>query len=1058
MKRRITIVFLACLLAFLNINLHAQVWEPVGNPDGISLGGVGRLTLVNDFEDNLVVGYYDASVEKASVQKYDGTNWSYLGQAGMTPSYATYNSLAVDNVGIPYFTNQAAYPEAGLEVRKFENGVWVDLPNAADQIINFQSSAFSADNTLFVVTGENSGTVKKFVNGTWEQVGTSNFLNDTPFYLDMAIANNGKIYISFNNNGFVHVFENNVNASITDEWLPVGGITDIAPAPATENYNSSLAVDGNSNLFLAYASSYNQGQKLNVKKFDGTEWSQLGNAQFSPNAVQYVSIAIGANNIVYVVASNWAEEDFGRNYVMFYNDATDLWEQAGTGWASMGEASFNSLEVNSNGNLFLAFSDSYIDKLSVKMLNLDIVAAESVEISTEGGVPAEITEDNGTLQLIATVLPENASQSVVWNIESGETFATVDENGLVTATTSNAVVTIRAFSTQNESIFDTFDVTITNQNSDIEAQEIVLTTENNVFSDILSIGGTLQLISTITPAEADQYVIWTVEEGSDIVSVNSEGLVTSLSEGYAIIRATCTENATLYDEMRINVWESGCSQGNESMVFGDGYTISNGFKVADDFIVEEGMRFSVGTIRMNILIDPDVDITSVDLHFLKNDVDRPGEEITVIYNITPTYQRFIADFDFVQQYEIELDLDETIMFEQGTYWLSPVATSSNGSDVYWDATVYGNIGYGFYSDSDDGHGWRGNGGMDAVFEITGNCTQMPVVVNTANGEDTEIYVEEELQLEAQVNEPDVSQDVIWSVESGSQFATVDENGLVIGIAVGVVVVRATSVDDNSLFGEIEISVIDPNTCGVSVPSNNLENGYLFGSIRLAVDIIVEEGYTFTITSVEPTVIDLATEFTFLFYKDEDGFPGDTVTATTTGTITHNTTTGMNFLYYFHRYHIELDTPVILEEGIYWMEIVTNAIGWESTSVSVIGHPGVFNNPDTGGEWQYSSNGSEYVYNVNGLCELVTSIPNNSLSEDNDIMVFPNPSDDHITLKINNIHERSIEVNIFDSLGRIVMNSNFNQETDLDISSLPSGIYYIKIFSEEINEIRKIIVN
>jgi len=1044
-------------IIFFSVSSKAQVWEPVGNPNGISAGGVGRLSLENDFQDNLYVGYYDVSVQKGSVQKFDGTNWVYVGDGpGMTPSYTTFLSFSVDNEGIPYFTNQIPYPNSGLAVRKFENGAWVDLPNVTNQTINYQASAFSADNTLFVVSGENSGTVKRFVNGSWEQVGTTNFINDVPYYLDMDIANDGKIYISFNNNGYVHVFENEVDASGTDIWEPVGGVVNIAPAPATENFNSSLAVDNDNNLFLAYVSSSSEGNKLNVKKFNGTEWSQLGNEQFSSNSVQHVSIGIGANNIVYVAASNWADEDFLRNYVMYYNAATDAWEQAGTGWASMAEATNNSLEVNSNGDLFLAFSDSDLGKLSVKMLNLDLVAAESVEISTEGGLPAEITEDDGTLQLTANVIPEEANQDVIWTMDSGETFATVDENGLVTAIASNAVVTVKASSAQNESIFDTFDVTITNQNSDIEAEEIEVTTENNVFSDILSIDGSLQLISTILPAEADQYVIWTVEEGSDVVNVNSEGLVTSLSEGYAIVRATCTENIDLYDEIRINVYENGCSQGNESMLFGNGYTISNGVFGADDFIVEDGMSFSPGTVRLQILCELDVDITSVDLHFLMNDEDRPGDEIAVVNNIIPTYQRFITNFGYVSQYEIELNFEESIAFEQGTYWLMPVATSLDGSNVYWDATVNGEIGYSYYADGNDGHGWRKIDGFDGVFEITGNCTQMPVVVSVANGDDTEIYVGEDIQLEAQVNESNVSQYVNWTVESGSEFATVDEDGIVSGIEVGNAVVRATSVDDESVYGEIEITVIDPNTCGVSVPSNGLENGYVFGDVRLAVDIIVDEGYTFTITSIEPTVIDLTSNLEFIFYKDVDGLPGEGIVASATGTIVHDANMGANFDYYFHRYLVDLNTPVVLGEGTYWMEILTNAVGWESTSVSIIGNPGVFTNED--GEWTYSSNNSEFVYNINGLCELATSIPNSELSHDGDILVYPNPADDQITIKMNDFNEIVTEVLIYDSYGRLVKNNKINREAIIDISTLKSGIYFIKINDRVNNIVRKIVVN
>lgn len=1054
---------LLCLLTILLLSgtAVAQVWESVGDPLGISEAGVGRLSLVNDFQDHLVVGYYDESVDAGSVQKFDGTNWTYLGDGpGMTPSSAAYLSLSIDNQDAPFFTYQIPYPGSGLAVRKFVNNQWVDLPNATNGSVNFQASSFSADNTLYIVTGENSGTVRRFVNGIWEQVGTSNFFDDIPYYLDMDIANNGKIFISFNSNGYVHVLENNIDASSSDAWLPVGGVTNVAPAPSTENYNSALAVDGNNNLYLAYASSYAEGQKLNVKKYDGTEWSQLGNEQFSSNAIQHVSIGIGADNIIYVAASNYADTDYLRNYVMYYNNASDLWVQAGTGWASMGEAVYNSLEVDSNGNLFLAFSDSDLNKLSVKKLNLDIIATESVEISTEGGGAAEITVDDGTLQLSASVFPEDALQDVIWAMDSGETFATVDETGLVTAIASNAIIRVRAFSVQNESIFDTFDIAISNQNSDVEAEEIVVSTEDNVFSDILSIGEHLQLVSSISPAEADQYVEWTVEEGSNVVSINSDGLVTADSEGFAIVRATCATNANLFDEIRINVWENGCSQGIESMFFGSGNIISNNGFGADDFIVEDGMRFEAGTVRLNILCNPNVVVNSVDLHFLKTDVDRPGEEIIAINNITPTYQNFIHDWDYVSQYEIELDLEESIVFEQGTYWLMPVVTASNGSNVYWDNTTNGDIGYSCYNDLSDGHGWRITlfGGFDNAFEITGNCTPMPIVVSAINGEDNEMFVGDELQLQALVNETGISQDVYWTLESGSEFASVDENGLVNGIDIGLAIVRATSIDNASVLGEIEITVIDPNTCGASAASSGLEDGYGFGSTRLAVDLIVEENHTFTINSIEPTVLDLATEFSVIIYKDVNGLPGAGITASSTGFITHNTTTGFSFGYYFHRYLVELSTPITLEEGTYWMEILTNAAGWESTSLNIIGNSGVFNNSDTGGEWVYSSDGSELVYNINGICELVTSISNNEDSKDIDIKIYPNPAGDYLSIKRNNLNEESTEIFIYDSFGRMVKNSTFVGETNLNISTLSSGVYYMKFCNNKNSIVHKVVVN
>lgn len=1055
MNRNITfLIFVGLLFSF---SIKAQVWQPVGDPSGISQASVGRLTLINDFQDNLIVGYYDGAVEAGSVQKFDGTSWSYLGEQGMTPGWATFNSTAADNQGVVYFTNQSAYPSTGLEVRKFENDAWVDLPKETEQQINYQASAFSADDVLFVLTTENSGTVKRFVDGAWEQVGTTGFFGGSSYFMDMKIVNNGTVYVSYCSNGYVHVYENNVNATTSDAWSPVGGVANLAPAATSEFYNSSLAVDANNNVYLAYVSPIEYDYRLNVKKYDGSTWTQLGDENFSDFRVQHISIAVGANEIVYVAVSKWAETDLLRNYVLAFDESNNTWSQAGTGWASVGEATFNSLAVDSQGNLFLAFSDASLNKLSVKSLNLDIIAAESVEISTVGGVPAEINVDNGTLQLVAEVIPAEANQDVIWSVEDGETFATVDQTGLVTAISSNATVTIKASAAENVSIFDTFEVNITNQVSDIMPNEVIVTTENNIYPDIFSLESTLQLFATISPAEADQYVDWSVVEGSDVLSVNQDGLVTPITGGFAIVRATSTVDNSKYDEIRVNVFENGCTQGEESMVFGQGFTMNNGVKTADDFIVDDENDFEVKTIRLSVIVEPGENITSFDLHFLKNDVDRPGEEITSVSNVDITYQKFIHDFTYYHQYEIQLDLDEGIPFSEGTYWFYPVANTSNGSSVYWDITVYGTIGNDSYSDNGDGNGWRGHSGMDCVFEITGNCTQMPIVVRPAEGEDSEIYEDESVQLVATVYAPDLSQDVIWSVESGSDFVSVDDNGVVYGLFAGVATVRATSVDDGSVYDEIDISVLDTNGCYQAVPSNGLENAYVFGDVRLAADLVVEDGYNFTITSVEPTVVNFATEFEFLFYDDAEGLPGSKLVAVSAGTITHNVTTGYNFDYYFHRYSVDLDTPVTLPEGKYWMEIITDALGWESTSADIIEKPLVFNSANTGGQWVYSSNNSEFVYKIIGLCDIETSVQDNNFSKDNNFIAYPNPADNSVSIKLNNFNNEETNVNIYDSYGHLVLSKNFFNEVELNTSNLSVGVYYLKVKTGKTIEGQKIMI-
>ena len=72
-----------------------------------------------------------------------------------------------------------------------------------------------------------------------------------------------------------------------------------------------------------------------------------------------------------------------------------------------------------------------------------IVLVESVDVSGEGGANS-IETPGGTLQMIATITPEDASDpSVTWSLDPETGVASIDENGLLTAL-ENGTVTVTA--------------------------------------------------------------------------------------------------------------------------------------------------------------------------------------------------------------------------------------------------------------------------------------------------------------------------------------------------------------------------------------------------------------------------------------------------------------------------------------------------------------------------------------------------------------------------------------------------------------------------------------
>ncbi len=72
-----------------------------------------------------------------------------------------------------------------------------------------------------------------------------------------------------------------------------------------------------------------------------------------------------------------------------------------------------------------------------------------------------------------------------------------------------------------------------------------------------------------------------------------------------------------------------------------------------------------------------------------------------------------------------------------------------------------------------------------------------------------------------------------------------------------------------------------------------------------------------------------------------------------------------------------------------------------------------------------------------------------------VKVYPNPARDFITVESNTVQLSSVSV--FDVLGKNVLTQNKLTNNRIDVSSLVSGIYFVKINSEDATTTRKIII-
>ena len=75
---------------------------------------------------------------------------------------------------------------------------------------------------------------------------------------------------------------------------------------------------------------------------------------------------------------------------------------------------------------------------------------------------------------------------------------------------------------------------------------------------------------------------------------------------------------------------------------------------------------------------------------------------------------------------------------------------------------------------------------------------------------------------------------------------------------------------------------------------------------------------------------------------------------------------------------------------------------------------------------------------------------------NRITITPNPAKDKLMVTVENNVER-LNVTVVNAMGETLLRYFISQEKNqLDVTSLPSGIYFLKISGRRINEVRKVV--
>ena len=401
-----------------------------------------------------------------------------------------------------------------------------------------------------------------------------------------------------------------------------------------------------------------------------------------------------------------------------------------------------------------------------------------------------------TEQLIAEVYPANATHKLLTWLSSEPSVATVNVNGLVTARSAgNAQIIVKTVDGSNLS--DTCYVTV--------MQRMATSISLNQTSSTLHTGDNLQLSATVLPSNADdKSVTWTTSNPS-VATVSSNGLVTAISAGNAIITAKTADGSNLSATCAITVKQLATSislnktsetlyMGNTLQLIATVYPSTT----SDKSVSWSSSNTAVATVSSDGLVTPKSTGTAT-ITVRTED----GSNLTAQCIVT------------VKQYATSITLSETdISINTGnTFQLSATvlpSTTSNPS-VTWSSsnTSVATV-------SSTGLVTAKSTGEAAITAKTADGSNLSASCNVTvkrlatsislNKTSATLYLDQTVQLTATVSPSNATDKTVnWS-SSDNSIAKVASTGLVTAIAPGEAVITATTADGSDLSATCVVTV------------------------------------------------------------------------------------------------------------------------------------------------------------------------------------------------------------------------------------------------------------
>ena len=450
-----------------------------------------------------------------------------------------------------------------------------------------------------------------------------------------------------------------------------------------------------------------------------------------------------------------------------------------------------------------AVSESFEVTVDFKVLSLSVSSV---------GNETSITEDSGTLQLVASVLPEDANDpSVTWSV-SDESVATVNTDGLITAV-SNGTVNVTANTNDGTEISDSIEITV-----DILVSDISISTVEDV-NAIYTDGGTLQMEAVVTPVSAnDPSVSWNVDDES-IATISEEGVITAIDNGEVLVTASANDGSgvTVSQTITVDIKVSTLSvmgEGNVSVLNSENGSLQMIATVLPEKANDNTITWSVDNESIASISTEGI-LTAIGNGTVT--VMATANDGSEVFGTTEVTVDILASSITVSSED-----DRTIIHEdQGTLQLNALVlpASTNNPNVAWSVsnsaiasidnngllTAFSNGTVTVSATVNDASGVSG------TLNITVEILVTSIAVHGSGDQSTIDSEGGTLQMEAVVSPASaLDQSVTWSVDD-TELATISQDGLLTALSSGTITIIATANDGTEIqgFTEIEISIDRP---------------------------------------------------------------------------------------------------------------------------------------------------------------------------------------------------------------------------------------------------------